>query len=142
MKRALILLFLAVSCIVANAGPFSGVDSGKDKKALKAILAKDENSKPATTFSADIPKIYAFWKGEGLKVGDKVKAVWIAEDVGEAAPKETKIDEVTMDVEKPDQSSAFSLSQPTKGWPVGKYRVEIFLGDDLAVTLKFTIEPA
>jgi len=26
----------------------------------------------------------------------------------------------------------FSLSKPTKGWPVGKYRLEIYVGDDLA----------
>jgi len=26
----------------------------------------------------------------------------------------------------------FSPSKPTKGWPVGKYRLEIYVGDDLA----------
>ena len=32
------------------------------------------------------------------------------------------------------------LSKPTKGFPVGKYRVEIKLGDKLVTTAKFTIE--
>jgi len=34
---------------------------------------------------------------------------------------------------------AFSLSKP-KGWPVGKYRLEIYVGADLATTAKFTIK--
>ncbi len=34
----------------------------------------------------------------------------------------------------------FSLSKPTKGWPVGKYRLEIYVGADLTTTAKFTIK--
>ena len=34
----------------------------------------------------------------------------------------------------------FSLSKPTKGWPVGKYRVEIYVNDKLADTVKFTVK--
>ena len=34
----------------------------------------------------------------------------------------------------------FSLNKPTKGWPVGKCRLQIYVGDDLATTAKFTIK--
>jgi outer membrane usher protein FimD/PapC len=30
--------------------------------------------------------------------------------------------------------------KPTKGWPVGKYRLEIYVNDELTNTLDFTIE--
>ena len=84
-------------------------------------------------------KIYAFWIGDAIEKDDSIRCVWIAEDVGEAAPKETKIDESTLEATKDNDKGAFTLSKPTNGWPVGKYRVEIYVEDELAETLKFTI---
>ena len=36
----------------------------------------------------------------------------------------------------------FSFSKPTNGWPVGKYRVEIYVNDQLATAAKLTIKAA
>ena len=110
------------------------------KPVVESAIAKDSDTPPATTFTADVPKLWAFFRSTGTKSGDNFRSVWIAEDVGDAAPKETKIDEATLAADKDDFSAAFSLSKPNKGWPVGKYRTEIYLGDRLASTSKFTIE--
>jgi hypothetical protein len=107
---------------------------------VEAAIAKDKDTKPATTFSADIPKLYAFFRSKGTEKGDKLRGVWIAEDVGDAAPKQTKIDEATLTADEDDFYGAFSLTKPTKGWPAGKYKVEIYLGDELATTAKFSIK--
>jgi hypothetical protein len=107
---------------------------------VEAAIAKDKDTKPATTFSADIPKLYAFFRSKGTEKGDKLRGVWIAEDVGDAAPKQTKIDEAMLTADEDDFYGAFSLTKPTKGWPVGKYKVEIYLGDELATTAKFSIK--
>lgn len=138
----LILLTLAAGCLSAHAGPFSSIGGEEKVKLLHAALAQDKDTPPATTFPADVAKIYAFWIGDALKSGDQLRAVWTAEDVGAAAPKETKIDEATMTADKADDQGAFSLSRPDKGWPLGKYRVEIYDGETLAATLKFTIHAA
>lgn len=131
MKRTLLcLLVILVACL--------GVDAG-EKKVLHAALALDQNTKPTTKFAPDAPKIYAFYIGDAVKAGDKIRAVWIAEDVGDAAPKNTKIDEATLTAAKDNPSDAFSLSMPTKGWPLGKYRVELYDNDQLAETVRFTI---
>ena len=45
-------------------------------------------------------------------------------------------------MEEDTDDGDFAFSKPTKGWPVGKYRVEIYVNDDLAKTVKFTIEAA
>ena len=119
--------------ILASIAPPKGV------QLLHGALALDADTKPTTEFKTDAPKIYAFFIGDALKAGDKVRGAWIAEDVGDAAPKETKIDEATLTAETPTDHSAFSLSKPTNGWPVGKYRTEIYVNDKLAETLKFTI---
>jgi hypothetical protein len=66
--------------------------------------------------------------------------VWIAEDIGDAAPENTTIDEATLTADKDNFYGAFSLCKPTKGWPEGKYRVEIYVGDKLATSVNFTIK--
>ena len=123
--------------------PQAGAQSataGTAEPFVQSAIAKDSDTPPATTFAADVPKLWAFFKSTGTKKGDNFRSVWIAEDVGEAAPKETKIDEATLAADKDDFSAAFSLSKPNNGWPVGKYRTEIYVGDKLASTSKFSIE--
>jgi hypothetical protein len=131
MKRIFALLIITTICAsVALAG----------KAKVEAAIAVDKDTKPTTTFAADVPKLYAFFRSKGTQAGDKLRGVWIAEDVGDAAPKKTKIDEATLTADENDFYGAFSLTKPTKGWPAGKYQVDIYLGDELATTAKFTIK--
>ena len=125
-----LLIAVAISTSVALAG---------DVK-IKVVMSTGPEDDPTMTFAADTPKIFALFKTKGLRDGDKLRGVWIAEDVGDVAPKETKIDEKTLNAEGDTDDGEFSLSKPTKGWPVGKYRFEIYVGDDLAKTVKFTIK--
>ena len=113
------------------------------KKVLHAFLATGKGGTRTTTFSADAPVIYVFWKGGGLAVGDVVSAIWFAEDVGNASPKDTEIRRADFKVYKPeDEEGAFSLSRPVgKMWPVGKYRVELFINGSIAEIAKFRISP-
>ncbi len=131
MKRFFALLFLAVI-----AASLARAETPK----IEAVTAKDEDSKPTDTFAADVPKIYAFFRSTGTKKGDILRSVWVADDVGEAAPKSTKIDEATLTADKDDFFGAFSLSKPTKGWPLGQYHVDIYSGDQLATSVKFTVK--
>ena len=117
-----------------------GAEALADAPKVEAIVAKDKDSKPAVTFASDVPTLYAFFRSTGTKKGDKLRGVWIATDVGEAAPKNTKIDEATLPATDDNFYGAFSLSKPTKGWPLGEYRVEIYDGDQLATTVKFSIQ--
>jgi hypothetical protein len=107
---------------------------------VEVVLAKDKDSKPTDTFEPTVPKVYAFFKTKGSSKGDKLHAVWIAEDVGDAAPENTKIDEATLTADQDNFYGAFSLSKPTKGWPKGAYRVDLYNGDEVAASAKFTIK--
>jgi hypothetical protein len=130
MKRFL-PLFLAV--VLCASGAYAGPK-------IEATVSKDKDSKPMDVFPADVPKIYAFFKSTGTKKGDSLRGVWIAVNVGDAAPKGSKIDEATVTATQDDESGSFSLSKPTNGWPVGGYRVDIYDGKDLATSVKFAIE--
>jgi hypothetical protein len=136
------LLFAAIIFALGCATAVEAVAQSTGKKSLNAFLAVGKESKRTTSFSSDVSSIYAYWKGQQLEAGDKIHSIWIAEDIGEAAPKETKILEGDAKVYKSDEDGAFSLSRPGgRIWPVGKYRVEISINGRLAQVLKFTITP-
>ena len=134
------LLFRVITFGLVCASAVEAVAQSTGIKSIHAFVAAGEKSKPATTFSSDVFRIYAFWKGEALEVGDKIQAVWIAEDIGDAAPKNMKILEGDVKVYKQDENGAFSLTRPGgRVWPLGKYRVEIYINGILAQLVKFTI---
>jgi len=104
------------------------------------VTANYEIVGPTTEFNPDTVKIYCAWKAEGLKSGTQVRGVWIAEDVGKAAPANYKIDQASFTSPGSTAQGSFALSKPNKGFPIGKYRLEIYVGSDLAKTVPFTIK--
>jgi hypothetical protein len=130
--------FLLGAIVCTLAALALGADT-KDKL-LHATLLEELDGDSKTTFGLEAAKIYAFWKGDATLPGDKVRSVWIAADVGEAAPKNSKIDEFSVVTRVANEGGAFLLEKPDKGWVPGKYRLELYVGDVLAQTLKFTIE--
>ena len=131
MKRTLALLVGMIICAsVARGGEVT----------VEAVMTTGPKDKPTTTFTTDTPKVVALFKTKGGQKGDKLRGVWIADDVGDAAPANTKIDEATLTLEGDTDDGNFSCSKPTKGWPAGKYHLDIYANDKLATTVKFTIE--
>jgi hypothetical protein len=131
MKRTIALLIAGIICAsFARAG---------DVK-ITLTITDSEVGEAKTTFPADIPKLYALFKTKGAKDGDKIRGTWIAIDVGDAAPPNAKIDERIFDAEGDTDDGLFSLGKPTNGWPVGKYRFEIYVNDKLATSVNFTIK--
>lgn len=133
MNRLIILLLTGMFAVWISAARAGDVK-------IKAFMTTEPKGEATTSFSNNAPKLYCMFSTEGLSSGDKIRGVWIADDVGDAAPKGTKIDEKTITAEGDTDDGVFSLSKPNKGWPAGKYRIEIYVGDDLITTSKFTIK--
>ena|ERR1700736_528249 len=133
MKLTFALFTLSLICItVARAGDVS----------VKVTMTTGPRDDPATTFASNAPKLYAIFKTKGVTPGDKIRGVLIAEDVGDVAPANTKVLEKTISLEGDTDDGDFNFSKPTNGWPVGKYRVEIYVNDELVTKLNFTIKAA
>ena len=142
MKRILSFIsFVLFVAAVASACNFSISTAN----ITQATLAKDvkpdtwEPINPTTTFSIEQPVIHLVATVANAPSDTKVKTVWTAVDVGDAAPANTKIDEaeVTLDA---SGTAHFTLSLPASGaWPVGKYKVEVYLNDKLDRTLEYTV---
>ena len=115
------------------------VKSDAIPKQLSVSLAKERSGKAITTFSSSTSEIYARWQGRRLRQGAKVKAVWIAENIGEDFPEDYKVDEASAVTETPSAHGAFTLTRPEDGWAPGDYRVEFYVDDVLVDVVKLKI---
>jgi len=106
---------------------------GTDRTADYKILNQSD------VFARDTPKIVCVWRVKGVKSGTALKGVWIAEDVGNAAPPNYKLVEKSITITVENEGS-LNVTKPTNGWPVGKYLLEIYLNDIRVKTLPFTIK--
>jgi hypothetical protein len=102
-------------------------------------LAKGRFGKPTTSFTSNTPEIYARWQGQRLRQGANVKAVWIAENIGEDFPPDYKVDEASAVAATPTARGAFTLARPEDGWMPGDYRVEFYVDDVLVDAVKMKI---
>jgi hypothetical protein len=108
-------------------------------KRLAVSLAKNRFGKSTTSFTPNTPEIYARWQGQRLRQGAKVKAVWIAENIGEDFPQDYKVDEASAVAATPTARGAFTLARPEDGWMPGDYRVEFYVDDVLVDAVKMKI---
>ena len=115
------------------------VKSDATSKRLSVSFAKDQLGKASPVFSSDTPQIYVRWQGQRLRKGGKVKAVWIAENIGEDFPQSYKVDEASATVESQNAHGAFTLARPQDGWAIGDYRVDFYIDDVLVDAVKLKI---
>jgi hypothetical protein len=115
------------------------VKSDAIPKQLTMSVAKERFGKPMMTFSSNTSEIYARWRGQRLRKGAKIKAVWIAENIGEDFPQDYKVDEASAVAEGPRARGAFTLARPEDGWALGDYRVEFYVDDVLVDAVKLKI---
>ena len=109
MRRTFLLA--AVALMVVPVGAFKATAQFVDRRVVHAFLAKDDKGEPATTFSADVLSIYLIWKSEQLQPGDEIRVIWIAEDIGNAGPEESKIGERSIPVHKPNEDGSCFISR-------------------------------
>jgi hypothetical protein len=109
------------------------------RKKLSVALGTEAIGKTTDKFGLNTPKIYARWQGHGLPDQAEIRVVWIAENIGDIAPRDYTIDEATTTATAPDSHGIFTLSRPDQGWAPGDYRVEFYVDDALTETAKLKI---
>ena len=116
--------------------------SGTQPRVTRAEMGTDSTDTfqiigPATEFYSDTPQIVCVWQIAGTDISTPLKSVWIAEDVGDAAPPNYQLAAKSM---SGVNEGKFYVTSPANGWPVGKYRLEIYIGDTLAKKIPFSIK--
>jgi uncharacterized RDD family membrane protein YckC len=111
--------------------------AGQPRYASLVLTDDPVRSVARTEFPADTPRIFVVFTLADVPENTTLRSVWIAENVANV-PRNTPIDEAELRGGGRNQGN-FSLSRPTAGWPSGSYRVELYLADQLAATLPFTV---
>lgn len=115
------------------------VKPARTAKRISASVGEAPIGEAASEFKVETPKIYARWRGHGLRDRAAIRVVWIAEDIGDIAPPNYTIDEATTTATSPDAHGTFTLSKPDDGWAPGNYRVEFYVDADLIETVRLKI---
>ena len=102
------------------------------------VISDTAEGKEMRTFKPTTAKIYVRSKLTGVDKPVKSKAEWIAVKV-DGAPPNHKIDATELNAGPTMNKVQFSFSKPTAGWPVGDYRVDLFLDGKKANEVKFKV---
>lgn len=106
---------------------------------FEASISTSTAGAATDVISTDALQIVARWRVHRELGTAKVRAVWIAEDTGGIVSADYRIDEATAVATPPESVGTFTLSRPSDGWAVGKYRVEFYLQNALVSTQRITI---
>ncbi|MFQ5432774.1 MAG: hypothetical protein ACE5EN_09760 [Nitrospinota bacterium] len=88
-------------------------------------------------FSPDTAEIHTVLGLENVRAGTKIKADWIGIDV--PGTPNLKIGTLELVLKETDEKALFTLTKPDTGWPVGKYRVDIYIDGKLATIVPFSV---
>jgi hypothetical protein len=105
---------------------------------LSAGVSSEPQGEFKTEFKDSAPAVYARWHGRGLRNQAQIRVVFIAENVADISAN-YQIDEMEATAPAANSGGTFELSRPDGGWTTGDYRVEFYLDDELAGTVKFKI---
>ena len=125
---ALVALVLAPALVAQEGGR---IDTAIASDSRETMAERD-------SFPPTQPKIYVFAMVADAAPDTPVRAVWIAEKC-EGQPPNTKFAERTTKFPGGATWIPFSYTKPNPQWASGAYRVELYLGKQLAATVKFTV---
>jgi len=123
----------------AEQAPATKAPVGQPRFATVVLTDDRESKAEQTAFSPDTEKIYVVFTLEDVAEDTPLKALWIAEQV-EGHPADDKVGEKEVMAGGALNQGNFSLSRPDDGWLIGTYRVELYLADQLAHTVHFSIK--
>lgn len=91
-----------------------------------------------TIFRPDVPVIYLAFRASQVPPGSRLKAVWNAINVGAAAPANSQLAESSVILPGPSPGN-FRFRRGPEPWPVGEYRVDLFLNDQFVLSRPYKI---
>jgi len=136
MTRSKILIALAVLTLAVLVSACSVNVSVSTANIRSAKLSPNESGNPeATVFSPDDTTVYCIVQLANAPDDTVVKTAWTAVDV-EGVDPNTLIDEASLTTG--DGTLTFNLTN-NGPWPVGKYKVDVYLNGKLNRTLDYQV---
>jgi len=142
MKKNKIVVLLAVGALVlaslaCNALSGDGV-SVTTANITNAHMASDESDSSQTTvYATDAPTFYCYFDLNNAPDSTVVKGTWtLVSAEGYEANSEIDSAEITGG----DNNYYFSLDRSGDSWPVGKYKIDLYIDGKLVDTVEFEVQ--
>jgi hypothetical protein len=109
------------------------------KPHIERAVASDQRQSldEHSILDSETPKVYVVYTLHEAPRGARVRAVWWIEKAEGYSG--TKLDEVETQARGDAYMGAFSYGRPTRGWPLGTYRVDLFVDGRLDKSVRFQI---
>ena len=101
------------------------------------MAVDDADSTQTTSYSPDAASFYCFLDLNNAPDDTVVKAVWTLVSA-EGYESNSEID--SAEVTGSDDTYYFSLDRSVDAWPVGQYKVDLYLNDELVETVNFEVK--
>jgi hypothetical protein len=129
-----IVLFIASLVFTSLACNFSASTANISN----AHMATDENDSAQTTvYSPDTQTFYCYFDLNNAPDTTVVKGVWTLVSA-EGYESNSEID--TAEITGADNTYYFSLDRSADEWPVGQYKVDLYINDKLVQTVNFEVQ--
>jgi len=128
------ILFIGILALAALACGFSASTAN----ITNAHMATDESDTTSTTvYAPDTATFYCFFDLNNAPDDTVVKGVWTLVSA-EGYEDNSEID--SADITGGDESYYFSLDRAADAWPVGQYKIDLYINDKLVQTVNFEVQ--
>jgi len=136
-----VLVFVVLACNLSKNSNSNSGGSGSGGTAIKEIhMAKDNNGAPGTetdSFEAGDHTVHCVATLAEAKSGTQMKFSWWIVDAG--GSKDEKIKDIDYTTGALENVIHGHLTLP-KDWPVGKYKVEVYVNGALDKTVSYSVK--
>jgi hypothetical protein len=159
MSAVVALLFASLACNAVSGGGGSGDNNSNTSNTdtnnsntsnsndgfsfstaniTNAHLALDEkDTQKTTSYTPDVQTFYCYFDLNNAPDDTVVKGTWTLVSA-DGYDSNSEID--SADITGSDNTYYFQLSRSTDAWPVGKYKIDLYLNGDLAQTIEFDVK--
>ena len=128
------VLFVMVLVLASVACEFSASTAN----ITNAHMALDESdSQSVTAYAPDAPAFYCYFDLKNAPDDTVVKGVWTLVSA-EGYDSNQEID--SAEITGGDETYYFSLGGAAEPWPVGQYKIDLYLNDELVQTINFEVK--
>jgi hypothetical protein len=135
-----ITVILSIVSSISSFGFTDVVQAAGRPRIVSAYLAEQKDGKRVSAFKPDSQFVYVMFTLADAPRGTLVRCLWFAEKV-EVAPPDYKLyeAEVRMGGGGVNDKGNCWISRPNNGWPVGRYRVELYVAERKGRALRFNV---
>ena len=131
LPLTLFVVFLIFATLACNF-------SASTANITNAHMATDENDTTQTTvYSPDTPTFYCFYDLNNASEDTVVRGVWTLVSA-EGYDENSEID--SAEITGSDDSYYFSLDRAADTWPVGQYKIDLYINGNLVETVEFQVQ--